>query len=315
MFVCGNVLSTCHVGDHRRWTWGSAWLSDASSCKHDAQASECPRAMPTRWRVVLVFMFFSLGCGVVRAEEGEIKKQRRLEFIRTTLSQFEVVTADEPSIPLTLSAEPAQWYTNPVRSATGTGATFFWLDGTRPVMAMCASIRDGGKVFRELSLLQDVPLRATRDGKVIWNPRGVAKPWTRVPEAPQPGQSEPMRLIQMRSIVRRFEARLLKEGMESGTLRAQPKPLYRYDDSETGVIDGAVFALVEATDPEAFLLLEASAEDAGSVWRYTLARMTSRPSEFLLDGIELWNTHAYWQHPRTKEDPYSEAYDSQYEEE
>ena len=114
--------------------------------------------------------------------------------------------------------------------------------------------------------------------------------------------------------MRRFQTNLLKEDMESAGLRALSQPIYRYAAPAAGVLDGAVFAFVEATDPEALLLLEATADDAGGSWRYVLARMTSRPSEVLLDGRELWTTKAYWRHPRSIEDPYTEAYDSQYEE-
>ncbi|MBC8350581.1 MAG: hypothetical protein H8E66_01255 [Planctomycetes bacterium] len=264
-------------------------------------------------RVELVFIFILVACSVVRAEEAETNKQQRLDFIRTTLARFEVETVDDTAKQLTLSVEPALWYTNPVRSATGTGATFFWLDGVRPVAAVSASIRDSGRVFRETSLLQDVPLRATRDGKLVWSPKRIAKPWAILPDAPQPGKNDPQRLIQMRAIVRRFEARLLKGDMEPGELRALSRPIYRYTDPAVGIVDGVVFGLVEATDPEALLLLEAHADDAGGSWQYTIARMTSRPSEVRLDGRELWETDAYWKNPRSKEDPYMEAYDSQYE--
>jgi hypothetical protein len=118
----------------------------------------------------------------------------------------------------------------------------------------------------------------------------------------------------MRSIVRRFETNLLKDDMKSGALRALTQPIYRYMDKAAGVLDGAVFAFVEATDPETLLLLEAHADDVPGAWRYTLARMTSRPSQVLLDGREHWETIGYWRNPRSLEDPYSEAHDSQYEE-
>ena len=36
-----------------------------------------------------------------------------------------------------------------------------------------------------------------------------------------------------------------------------PQPLLRYAAPDSGVIDGAVFAFAEATDPEALLILEA----------------------------------------------------------
>jgi hypothetical protein len=276
----------------------------------------CPSRLCRDARLVLV-----VGCilpfvvAATWAEEGVSRKQRRLAFIRTTLGRFEVAPTGEPAKPLTLSADPALAYTNPVRTSTGSGATFFWLDGVRPIAVMSASIRDGGKVFREMSLLQDTPLRATRDGKLVWNPTAIAKPWMLVPDAGQPAKTEALRLIQMRKIVRRFEMNVVRDDMESGSLRDLSKPIYRYAEPDSGVLDGAVFAFVESTDPEALLLLEATAGDVAGSWRYTIARMTSRPSEVLLDKREIWSTKPYWKNPRTKKDPYIESYDSKYEEE
>lgn len=265
-------------------------------------------------RVVLVSCLLLLVGTVSQADEGESVKQRRMAFIEAILDRFEVETADDSAKVLTLSAAPTLKFTNPVRSATGSGATYFWLDGARPLAAMSASIRDNGKAFREMSLLQDIPLRATRDGKLVWNPKTVAKPWKIVPDTARPAKTEPQRLIQMRGIVRRFEMNIVKGDMESGSLRGLSKPIYRYSEPDDGILDAAVFAFVESTDPEALLVLEAHGDDAGGAWRYTIARMTSRPSEVLLDQREIWSTKAYWKNPRSKDDPYSEAYDSNYEE-
>ena len=52
-----------------------------------------------------------------------------------------------------------------------------------------------------------------------------------------------------------------------------PQPLFRYASEEQNVIDGAVFAIVEATDPEIFLMIEAYKDDEGKTgWRYAAKR-------------------------------------------
>lgn len=272
-----------------------------------ARSALIARTLVTAWLVSQV-------AAIARADEGEINKVARLDFIKRTLSDFEIQTDSDSATGLMMSAEPALWYTNPVRSARGTGATFFWHVGERPAAVVSLSIRDGGKVFRELSLLQDTPLRATRKSKLIWSPRRLGKPWVRLPDAPTPAQNKARRLIQMRSLARRFDARLVKEDVDPAAIRVLPQPLYRYDDPQAGLIDAAVFAFVEATDPEALLLLEANTSDAGGSWRYTLARMTSIPTAVSLDGQEIWKTKGYWVNPRSREDAYVEAYDSNYKE-
>ena len=247
-------------------------------------------------------------------EDGETNNQARLSFVKQILAEHTLQTADESATTLKLTEEPAIWYTNPVRSARGTGATFFWLNGSRPIAAVSLSIRDKGRLFRELTMLDDVPLKATRGGQPIWLPRKPGKTWASLPEAPRPGNSESVRLLQMRSMSRRFQGRLIKDQLEGGSLRVLSKPLHRYHNADAGIIDGAVFALVEATDPEILLSFEARSNEPGGAWHYRLARMTSRPSEVTLDGKPHWSTAAYWQNPRSPADPYIEGRAGTYEE-
>jgi hypothetical protein len=63
-------------------------------------------------------------------------------------------------------------------------------------------------------------------------------------------------------------------------LRLLNQPVYRYASEAGGVIDGGLFALVESTDPEAWLMLEAVKADGGSAWRFAVARMNA-------DGITI----------------------------
>ncbi|HVA48420.1 MAG TPA: hypothetical protein VNH11_18795 [Pirellulales bacterium] len=74
------------------------------------------------------------------------------------------------------------------------------------------------------------------------------------------------------------------------------------------MLDGAVFAFVEATDPDFLLVIEAHRSDAASAaeWRYTLARMCSGPLEVELDGRRIWSAAGYWDNPRSLKDPYAE---------
>ena len=51
-------------------------------------------------------------------------------------------------------------------------------------------------------------------------------------------------------------------------LRLLTQPIYKYETADSG---GALFAFVEGTDPEVFLMIEARTVDAGSVWHYALA--------------------------------------------
>ena len=142
----------------------------------------------------------------------------------------------------------------------------------------------------------------------------MGRPWAPLPDAPAPAASKPRRLTQMRQLARRFQAGKLRESQEPDMQRLLPQPIYRYQNMEAKVVDGAVFTFVEATDPEALVLLEAVSDADGGQWRYAVARMTSSPTRFLLDGELIWETKGYWRNPRSRNDSYSETFDSNYSE-
>ena len=75
---------------------------------------------------------------------------------------------------------------------------------------------------------------------------------------------------------------------EMRTLRLLSQPVARYESKSGGVIDGALFAFVEATDPEVFLLLEMRPAGTKHGWHYGLARMASVRMQASLAGRAVW---------------------------
>ena len=74
-------------------------------------------------------------------------------------------------------------------------------------------------------------------------------------------------------------------------LRLLPRPLYRYElpkQSKPAVLDGVVFGLVQGTDLEIVLLLEAVRGTKVNTWRWAAARMSDLPLALKLDGKEVW---------------------------
>jgi hypothetical protein len=55
-----------------------------------------------------------------------------------------------------------------------------------------------------------------------------------------------------------------------------PTPLYRYPVAKSGVVDGALFALMSSagTDPEVLLLIEARKVDGKMRWEYACGRFS-----------------------------------------
>jgi hypothetical protein len=248
--------------------------------------------------------------GSPEAREGqtpsETESKRRVEFMKQELDHYSIAMADHREMPLSITPEAVLRYSNPVRTAFSDGAVFLWLNGDRPLAAAVLSIRNQGRVVREFTSLTKRPLECRRDGVLAWSPRSGNLVDQLLANVPPPDASQARRLRQMRDIARQF--RVVKKTDSDVELRLMPQPIYRFADKRDGVIDGAVFAFVEATDPDFLLLVEGHDATAAvpAQWLYTLARMSSTPLEVELDGRQIWSAEGYWDHPRSLSDSYAE---------
>src|SRR4029077_11993940 len=93
-----------------------------------------------------------------------------------------------------------------------------------------------------------------------------------------PADSASGRLRQMKAVAEKFTAAVdQNEAFQTPEqLRLLTTPMYRYSASSHGILDGAMFAFVQGTNPEVLLLVEAQgANPAERAWRYGFARMSS----------------------------------------
>ncbi len=115
-----------------------------------------------------------------------------------------------------------------------------------------------------------------------------------VSKALVPGNTEAIRLRQMKQIARRFEAHQ-DAGPARGRLqlRLMPQPVHRYTDPAEKIDDGAIFSFAYGTNPDVLLVLESSRQaDSAPVWRYALARLGGGAPFLSLDGHEVWTETA-----------------------
>lgn len=242
------------------------------------------------------------------ASDVEQVRRERLEQMKELVDQVLLETTTEPARKLVRTEHPVLRYTNPVTSAFSEGALFLWLDGKRPVAAVSPSFRDSGAFWWEWSSLSDEPLKMTREGTPIWQPRACSRKSELMKEAPVPAGSAAARLTQLRALARKFLVQdFRREQWQECRLLTQP--LYRWNDEPAGIIDGALFGFAETTDPELLLLIEARRHQTTSetAWWFTLAKMTSSPMKVSLNDREIWSVEGYWKNPRAPTDPYLEA--------
>jgi hypothetical protein len=169
--------------------------------------------------------------------------------------------------------EPVLRWWQPIRGGDD-GALYLWLREGKPVLAMTFftfKLPDGTRsIVHERHSLTAEPLEATWRGKPVWRISRPGLAFKRVPSAPVPAGTAPARLRQMQAIVREFSANTIDDKASKWPLRPLIKPLYRYEAKT----DGALFALVQGTDPEAFILLEARGEGNDAHWEYAVTRFT-----------------------------------------
>jgi hypothetical protein len=175
------------------------------------------------------------------------------------------------------------------------GELFLWTQDGRPAVVL--SIYEAHSPWKgrtaEFRLLSSSPPVVEHAGRTVWTPVSGDVEWKLLPRAPAPGATPAARLRQMRQLAGRFSAVLTDRRSElTGDLkqlRLLTQPLYRYPSPTKEDNGGAMFALVTATDPELFLLIESREGADGPAWQYALARMNRDALEVRLDGGPIWS--------------------------
>lgn len=113
-----------------------------------------------------------------------------------------------------------------------------------------------------------------------------------LPDGPEPSASKAGRLTQMRRIGRRFSCTLIDPPLKSShQMRFLPQPLYRYEQPESGLVDGAVFAFAyNGTNPDGLLAIELRRNGSKPpAWHYAATGMTMCGLSFTLNDQEVWS--------------------------
>lgn len=145
---------------------------------------------------------------------------------------------------------------------------------------------------------------AARTGQV-WTPKASDLRFQPLPGAPPPADAAAQRLRQMKAFIQKFTAHeLFSDGRHE--MRILPAAVHRYEDQDTGLIDGAVFLIAIGTHPEATLFLEAIRSDgeARPIWKFAVGRSGAAEMVVNYDDKEVHHmplietfppaTNSYW---------------------
>ena len=226
---------------------------------------------------------------------------------------YSLAVKSDPKKALELKKEPVFEWSNPTRNGGQQGVVFLWLRDGRPAAAGCifsspeTVVKSPGarRIEHEFHALDPELLLVTRDALNQWKPQdGLAR--RELPDAPAPADTAVARKLQMVRLAEGFTGHTVdaarKERFELRVLRT---PLYRYPTAKTGVIDGALFALVSeaGTDPEVLLVIEAKEENAKVRFEYALGRFSDCEIHVSLKGKDGKGTEVFSSVP-SEENPF-----------
>jgi hypothetical protein len=147
----------------------------------------------------------------------------------------------------------------------------------------------------EFHSLSTTGLSGRYEGQDVWTTPEPGLVYADLPDAGDVAGTPPARLSQMRQFARRFTARATDPDGQSIDLRLLTQPVYRYEltpaAEKMGLRDGGLFAFVQGTDPEIWLLIEAHEPGLNQPlkWRYACARMNSIALTVEYQNQQLWS--------------------------
>lgn len=182
-----------------------------------------------------------------------------------------------------LETTPLFRWDNPISGARG--GVFVWTIDQRPVAITKCHVNDRKQHYVESSVALSAGLVLKHEDQTIWSPRESALEFVPVESNSSPASSSVRRLLQMRRLAAGFTVEdEWGEDSEPYQLRLMPRPLYRYASKQVGVVDGALFAFVQGTNPEALVIVEAVEQGENVRWRCGISRLTGYALHAKRDG-------------------------------
>lgn len=235
--------------------------------------------------------------GQVGADSAQIEAEeaaKRLEFMRGKLTRYEIQVDSGRNGQFQFTENTALRWSNPV-SGVIDGTVFVWTVDGRPEIVAKSFINSKAMAWcQAVQSLSSIPFTMRLNGQTVWKPSQAGIELRPVPRAPAPAKSKNLRLAQMRTMAREFHVTdtWKQFGLVEATpweLRLLPRPLVRFESPDQDIVDGALFAFVQGTNPEAILLVEARSEESRDSWQYAFARLTIYALDGGIDGTTLWN--------------------------
>jgi hypothetical protein len=232
---------------------------------------------------------------LIAADPDDSAAKKMLPIYVKEVEAYSLAVESAPKKVLELKKEPVFEWVNAARNDTN-GVVFLWLRDGRPaavgnILSYPHTKLPGRQIVHELHALDPEKLLVKRDAYNQWRPQaGLTR--KELSDAESPSASREARLVQMRRLAREFTGYGIDWDDKRWELRLLPTPLYRYPSAKTGVVDGALFALMSSagTDPEVLLLLEAKQIDRKLHWEYARGRFSDWHLHVQRKGKEIYSS-------------------------
>jgi hypothetical protein len=256
-------------------------------------------------KVVTLIATLSAVPGPPAADDKSATSQASAARVFELARQYEFFSDRERKTRFELQPQPVLTYSNPVRGDVH-GSVFIWTRHARPeVVGAFFDFRSENKLDSELHALATAGIVGWRDGTEFWNPTKAGASFEPIPRAVAPAAMPAARLRQMREVAGDFTVEREHPEQGKGFMRLLPQPIYRYASPEMRVVDGALFAFVEGTDPEAYLMIEAREGDDPH-WEFAFARMNIVKFTGAHKGEVVWEVkEVSWDEVFDRQEPYA----------
>ncbi len=230
----------------------------------------------------------SSGLSADETTESAARDNVAKDLLRTHIGSFKVASSnDGKSTDFKIAPDALLSYTDPARNYLAGGlwkigesgrpkgliAIELWPDNNDPLL---------GTIHEELNSFAIGGMELRNRTSTIWNPSETTLTLLPLTESSQPAPTAERRLLQMKTLARKFAVTEIYRG-DSSVLRMLPRQIDRYEDTAEQIQDAAMFAFVSGTNPELIVIVEC----CGNRWQYGLTRLSWAELRVEFDGKEV----------------------------
>lgn len=224
---------------------------------------------------------------------SDAERESHLVRMKQVASEFQLLAdPGKPDSAVKLIETPILRYNDQTR-LTYDSSLWIWSAGGRPSAVLAVEFYPkrpaGSQWLFEIASLSTERIGARRAKDLSWDAKEPGLAFRVLEGAPEPADKPARRLTQLKELHRRFAAHEVSPVEGRIELRPLSSPLVRYADPKAGILDGAILAFVNGTNPEVLLALEARTRpNASSTWQYALVQLTGAKVVAGLDGKTVW---------------------------